>query len=148
MSNCQTNNIKILCDGKPLSIRLHEASPYISEQNCYWIVNLTIDNGIVTVPGWAFVEPEYIELRFETWPAMEPPRFLSGLEPELSFEENSLAAIAETSEVYLDVIETAIRDLLNCCLFCVRTLIDSSDGIDRHHGMSFKYDGKVYFTAA
>ena len=144
MSNCQTNCIKILCDGKPLSVRLHEASPYISEKYCYWLVNLTIENGFVTVPGWAFVEPEYVELRFETWPAMDPPRFLSGLIPVLSFEENSLAAIAETSEIYLDVIEAAVTEFLNGCIFCVRSLVDTSDGFDRHHGVSFKYGGEIY----
>jgi hypothetical protein len=84
---------------KQLSFSIHEVIPWINGRFCCWIVHLTIENGYVTVPGWAFIEPDYIELRFETWPAMDPPRFLNGIEPVLNFEEISLAAIAETSEI-------------------------------------------------
>jgi hypothetical protein len=144
MSVNKSIQVKIKGSEKLLSFRISEVTTYIIGEICYWLVNLTIENGYVTVPGWAFIEPDYIELRFETWPSLEPPRFLSGIEPVLSFEENSLAAIAETSEIYLDTIDATVKEFLKGCTFCVRSLVDSSDGVYRHSGVSFKCDDRIY----
>jgi hypothetical protein len=144
MPRDKTIRINLNGSEKSLSIRILEVTTWVDGQFCYWLVNLTIENGIATVTGWAFVEPEYVELRFETWPTMEPPRFLSGIELEQSFDENSLAAIAETSEIYLNIIEEALKEFLRSCIFCVRSLVDLSDGIDRHQGVSFKYCSEIH----
>lgn len=110
---------------------------------CIWIVRLTVGNNHLSVDGWAFMEPEYTELRFETWPAMEPPRFLLGIEPALSWEENSLAAVAVTSDVPLHAIEQHVRDYLASCLFCIRTVTDSCDSNDHHQAICYHQNGNI-----
>ncbi len=123
-----------------------EASASEFSGSVNWCLKLLVGTNGAEVSGWAFLSPQHIELRFETWPMMEPPAFLSGVVPKQTWEENSLNAIIASAEIELESLQQQLISFLDNCMFCFNPLRVA--GVDMTeqpcHAFAYFYDGQAH----
>jgi hypothetical protein len=121
-------------------IKILRASVHEHDHIPVWIIKLTVGKGQSEVDGWVFAEPQNMELRFETYPEMAPPGFLSGRYLSQDVNESSLALLFDSPcEEDLAHIESCIRSFINKSKFCVRTLTDITTETCRQEATSYRY---------
>lgn len=121
-------------------IKILQASVYEHDHMPVWIVKLAVGKGQREVDGWAFVEPQNMELRFESYPEMAPPGFLSGRYLSKGVDESSLALLFDSPcEEDVAHMESCIRRFIEKCKFCVRTLTDISTETRWQEAASYRY---------
>lgn len=121
-------------------INVLQASIYNHNNLPVWIVKLAVGKGQKEVDGWVFIEPKIMELRFEIYPSMEPPGFLSGRYLSQSVEESSLAFLFDCPcDNDLFYIKSYIIKKINNCIFCVRTLTDITSDMSWHEAISYRH---------
>jgi hypothetical protein len=120
-------------------MKILQASFYSHYDRPVWIVELSVGKGQQEVDGWVFVEPDYMEIRFESHPSMAPPGFLSGKHLSQGINESSLALLFENPcEEDVASMESNIRRFIDGCIFCVRTLTDVANETCRHEATSYR----------
>ncbi len=123
-----------------LWIKILQASVYEHNDLSVWIVKLTVGKGQREVDGWVFVEPKNLEFRFESYPVMAPPGFLSGRYLSQGVDESSLALLFDSPrEEDVTHIESYIRRFIDKSKFCVRTLTDITTETSRQEATSYRY---------
>ena len=95
--------LQIITTYKILSGRLFELS-----NGPLWVFEIAVGNGVTEIEGWAFIDPEQTELRFETIPGLE-----------------SLLPVSSRLED-IEEIENSIGNFINRCWFCMRSLTSVS----------------------
>lgn len=115
-----------------LSFRIKQASVYDQGPTQVWVVELSVGRDEREVDGWVFIEPEFMELRFDQHDTMEPPGFLSGRYLRQTTETSSLGLLFDApTDENLITMEDAIKRFIDGCLFCVRSVTDTATG-DQH----------------
>lgn len=121
-------------------IKILQASVYEHDALPVWILKLTVGKGQREVDGWVFVEPKNMELRFESYPEMAPPGFLSGRYLSQDVDESSLALLFDCPcEEDVAHMASHIRNFINKSKFCVRTLTDITTATCRQEATSYRY---------
>lgn len=121
-------------------IKILQASFFSHDGLPVWIVNMTVGKRQCEVDGWVFVDPQYMELRFESYPSIAPPGFLSGEYLSQDIEESSLALLFDNPrQVDVADIEKDIRAFIGKCVFCVKTLTDIATATCWQEATSYRY---------
>lgn len=127
------------------SFEILEGHQYVHAGYPFWVIRLAVRTCNADVEGWAFVDPEFIELRFELEPDGEPPGFITGRYLLDAGDNNSLALLYENpSELVLIWVEESIKMFLENCLFCVKSLIDLSSGEKTSRVTSVRFKGETF----
>ncbi|HEX3036590.1 MAG TPA: hypothetical protein VHT73_15945 [Thermodesulfobacteriota bacterium] len=130
------------CDdpSNTLSFKILSARYFEHDHSSVWVVEMLVGNLDRDVKGWAFLERDFIELRFERYPAMEPPGFISGKYFSYGIDDSSLEDILDhPSEYGIQWIESNIRQFLRNCTFCVRALADTESKLFFQEAESYRY---------
>lgn len=116
------------------------------DDNCEqtWVIRLLVENETQQVEGWGFMDPEYIELRFEKIESGEPPGFLAGVMPWISPEENSLFEFAHCSSILFVELQKILLMFLVSCTFSIVSLQEVSASISIKRAVSYKHHGIIY----
>lgn len=110
-----------------------------------WMVKLAVSTSIAIVKGHAFLDPQFVELRFELQPDNEPPGFFTGRYLLDAGENNSLALLYDQPSILeLCWIEESIKQFLEKCIFCVSCLFDVNSGKHASRVDQFRYAGQTH----
>jgi len=121
-------------------MKILQASVYEHDHIPVWIIKLTVGKGQREVDGWVFAEPQNMELRFESYPEMAPPGFLSGRYLSQGVDESSLTLLFDSPcEEDVAHMESNIINFINKSNFCVRTLTDIEAKTCRREATSYRY---------
>ena len=125
-------------------VTIKEAVVWDDDCEQAWAVRLLVENETQQVEGWGFMDPEFIELRFEKIESGEPPRFLSGVLHFIPREENSLFEMAlNSSSLFVDL-QKILLMFLASCTFSVVSLQEVSASMGIKRAVSYKHLGIVY----
>lgn len=122
------------------SFKILQAQAFNHEEDYPWVVELLVGRGLKEVHGWVFLDRHHVELRFERFPAMQPPGFLSGAYLSQGVEDSSLALLyQDPSEADINYMEAAVRDFIGKCRFCVRSIMDVATGTPSIQATAYRY---------
>jgi hypothetical protein len=115
------------------------------ERGPLWMIRVAVRTSVAEVGGWAFIDPEHIELRFEMEPDGEPPGFLTGRYLLEAGYNNSLAQLFENPSVEaICWVEVSIQLFLEKCLFCVMNLLDLKTHNQIIKVIGYRYEGGAF----
>lgn len=123
------------------TVALHEATVWDDTAQQTWAISLSVANSGNLATGWAFMDPYYIELRFETTFTGEPPAFLSGVIPPMDVANNSLYELAGCSLELFQSLEKRLRRFLANGFFSITALQDTSSGFWTKRATRFNHGG-------
>lgn len=141
------NQLDFIRQPKHLSVTLHEATVWDDQTQQTWAVNLTVSNFDQSVSGWAFMDEQYIELRFESVDSGAPPAFLTGIVPHIEPDNNQLYELAHFCPMSLHTLEARLRTFLSSCFFSTVALQDINTGIWTKKATRFNYQGQPHMLS-
>jgi hypothetical protein len=121
-----------------ISYRLLEGNLHFTSEAPFWVLKVAVGNGHKEVEGWAFIDHDNTELRFEIEPGLEPPNGNCQ-------HNNSLALLLDCpyDDIAIAELEEGLRLFLLKCMFSVVSLSDVDTGERTSRIRAYRYAGKV-----
>jgi hypothetical protein len=138
------NQLDYIRQPEKLSVILHEATVWDDQAQQTWAVSLTASTAGQSAKGWAFMDAQYIELRFESVCSGDPPAFLTGVVPHIGSDNNLLYELADFSSMSLHNLETRVRQFLSTCVFSIVALQDKTTGLWIKKATRFNFRGDTH----
>jgi len=127
-----------------IQVGIKGAQVWDDEGEQQWCIELVVEANRCRVKGWAFLDPGFVELRFEKVASNAAPGFLSGVVPVIKPHENSLFELANCSPCQLRAIERRLHRFLEACIFSVVALREVGSGWTSKTADSYRFREKLY----